>query len=199
MEKISIAKGNTKMGNGMPSISLPPGVTCSEEARKTCLKECYIMKAFRMYKQTRAAYRRNLKIYQRNPSDFFGQLEKFLEKRQPRFFRFFVGGDFPDQPFVNMSLQLARKFPNVKFLAFTKRYHFDFGNKPDNFAVVLSMWPGMKDDVRLGSVNFPRAWMQDGTETRIPKSAIECHGGCSTCGMCWNLGKLGKDVYFHKH
>jgi hypothetical protein len=47
--------------------------------------------------------------------------------------------------------------------------------------------------------NHRIAWMQDGTETRIPKGAIECHGNCETCGLCYELPRLGVDVVFHKH
>ena len=196
--KIAIAKGNTKMGDNMPSISLPPGTTCSEIACKTCLKSCYIMKAWRMYKATRAAYKRNLKIWKTAPEEYMQQVREYLKKKKPRFFRWHVGGDIPDQYYLDWMLSIAANFHKTKFLVFTKKYELDYSKSRfvKNLAVVFSAWPGVSIDRMKG---VPIAWMQDGTETRVPEGALECHGGCSTCGMCWNLPKLGKDVFFNKH
>ena len=45
----------------------------------------------------------------------------------------------------------------------------------------------------------PEGTMQDGTETRVPEDAIRCPGNCETCGLCYELPRLGRDVVFHKH
>src|ERR1035437_875610 len=34
-------------------------------------------------------------------------------------------------------------------------------------------------------------------ETRVPADAIACPGNCESCGMCYELERLGHDVVFH--
>ena len=52
--------------------------------------------------------------------------------------------------------------------------------------------------MRLPKTTLPLAYMQDGTEKRVT-NALECPGNCETCGMCWNLKSLNKNVVFKKH
>jgi hypothetical protein len=97
--------------------------------------------------------------------------------------------------------RIAEENPETHFLAFSKA--FDIVNRyedreaiPGNLVIVFSAWPRMKIDNPHG---HRVAWMQDGTETRVPEDAIECHGNCETCGLCYELPRLGVDVVFHKH
>jgi hypothetical protein len=85
--------------------------------------------------------------------------------------------------------------PSTIFLAFTKRYDLEYSEIPENLTIIFSMWPGVPDTAPRG---FPRAWMQDGTEDRVPDDALESPGICHNCGMCWQLAKIGRDVVFHK-
>ena len=62
--------------------------------------------------------------------------------------------------------------------------------------ILFSAWPGM---AFLNPQGHRVAWMQDGTETRVPADAIACPGNCESCGMCYELERLGHDVVFHKH
>jgi hypothetical protein len=62
--------------------------------------------------------------------------------------------------------------------------------------IVFSAWPGM---TFLNPHGHRVAWMQDGSETRVPDDAIECPGNCESCGLCFEHDRLGRDVVFHKH
>jgi hypothetical protein len=62
-----------------------------------------------------------------------------------------------------------------------------------------SMWPGWGNADAVKAQGLSIAWMQDGTETRIPSDAMKCPGRCDTCGACWGLAKRGIDVVFKKH
>ena len=55
--KVSISKGNSKMGS-IPSVSLPPCTTCNPNA--PCFKKCYAVKIQRLYKTVKTAYENNL-------------------------------------------------------------------------------------------------------------------------------------------
>ena len=59
-------------------------------------------------------------------------------------------------------------------------------------------WPGcdIPSDLRQ---KYSVAWLDDGTDSRIPEDAMECPGNCETCGACWGLAKRGIDVRFAKH
>ena len=68
---ISISNGNSKMGH-IPSVSLPPIVTCKNCS--SCAKKCYAAKLCRMYKTVREAYARNLEILKENRNAYFNQV-----------------------------------------------------------------------------------------------------------------------------
>lgn len=199
MQKIDIRISpgqKTKMGMSIPSVSMRPIKDCGNCSH--CRADCYALKAWSMYKETRAAWTANGKSFRADPFASIQVVHNWLKRKRklPRFFRIHVAGDFLSQDHLEAWSLLAGQWPAVKFLAFTKMYGLDYGVCPDNLQVVFSMWPGMPDTAPAGA---PRAWMQDGTETRIPDDAIECPGRCEDCGMCWSLSSIGRDVYFHQH
>ena len=192
--KIKISKGNKKTGR-IPAVSLPPGYGCPADA--PCRKSCYACKSYRQYKETRAAWSGNARLQSKDRDSFFEQLYSRLSKSKPRFFRWHVSGDIPDANYLERMILLAKLLPDTKFLAFTKHYDYNYRKLPDNLKVVLSMW----DNYGSLRKKMPRAWMRDpnNPDPRIPVDAVECPGNCETCGMCWNLDVIGKDVVFNKH
>jgi len=188
--KVHISKGNIKLGK-IPNISLTPVLSCGKEV--PCTKDCYAKKELNR-KEVKIAWSENLEIAKNNPSLFFLEIAKFLEKKKPDFFRFHVAGDFLDQNYLNKVMLLCSLFPKTKFLTFTKMHKLDYSQKSDNLTIVFSYWPHWGDT----NNNFPKAFMQDGTETRA-QGALECPGNCENCGLCWNLPKISKNVVFNKH
>jgi len=190
---IHVSWGNMKLG-AIPNVSLPPVQTCRQHA--PCAKKCYALKAWRMYPSARRAWRANLREYRNDPQSYFRQLTYALKARAPRFFRWHASGDIPDAEYLKGMINLAKSCPQTRFLAFTKQYELVQGKRlPANLTVVLSAWPGLP----LPSTTRPIAYMQDGTETRVPSNAIECPGNCETCGQCWSLPQIHRDVVFHAH
>lgn len=194
---VRVSKGQkTKLGVTIPSVSMIPVKDCGN--CDYCRELCYALKAWRMYKETRAAWTANSRAFREDPYSAVMTVYRWLARKRklPRFFRIHVAADFLNQDHVDAWAMLAREFPTVKFLAFTKMHHLDFSACPENLQIVHSMWPGMPD---TAPKNARRAWVQDGTETRIPADAIECAGKCDDCGMCWSLKAVGHDVWFHVH
>ena len=200
-EKLSISRGNIKVGR-VPSVSLPCVVTCNPDAPCTRPNAngdipCYMWKLLKLRPNVRAAYERNLRIWNASPSVYFRQLYAFLEKRKPEFFRFHVCGDFPSAYYMYGAFETATTFPDVRFLAFSKR--LDWFPKPSavprNFSLVASLWPQWGKRPR----GFRVAYMNDGTETRTTARTLPCVGNCETCAFCWNLKTLERDVVFKKH
>ena len=199
-QSVCISNGNNKMGK-TPNISLPPITTCGKNL--PCFKKCYALKSYRLYKNVKTAWNKNLAIYQNNPADYFNQIDSFLTKKKPVFFRFHVSGDFVDIGYLMSVFEIAIDHPKTCFLAFSKKYglvnnalEINSYQLPENLSLVFSGWHGLGID---NPHNLPVAWCKDENETRIPADAIKCFGNCETCGMCWNLRTIGKDVFFEIH
>jgi len=196
MIKVSISNGNIKLGK-IANVSLPPVITCNPQA--PCHADCYANKAWRLYPTTRKAWNDNLIIFKKFRHFFFDDINEFLRKYKQRYFRWHVAGDIPNRTYFRGMVRLAKTNPNIRFLALTKRYNIinNYNHKiPDNLRIVFSSWPKL----RFSNPNkFPVAWLQDGTEDRIPNNALECPGNCETCGMCWSLKDLKRDMVFNKH
>ena len=188
---VKLSDGNQKVGK-CPNVSLTPIKACGNCTQ--CAKNCYALKSYRMYREVRAAWDGNLQLARGDRAHYFSQISEQLSKRRkpPRYFRWHVSGDILDQNYFDHMCGIAVRHSRTKFLVFTKMHALDFSRAPKNLRVVLSMWPGMP----LPTQQLPRAWMQDGTETRVPQDAITCPGLCEDCHACWGLKC---DVVFNKH
>lgn len=192
--QVHISKSNMKLGK-IPSVSLPPVLSCTNCSH--CKLSCYALKAWRMYPSTRKAWNENYALLQTDPEGYFNGVGEYLEKYTTPLFRWHVAGDIINKMYMDNMIQLACNYMDTKFLAFTKNYQVAVKVQdilPDNLSIVLSAWPGLD----LPITSLPIAFMQDGTETRV-YNAIECSGLCESCGKCWNLREIGKNVVFKKH
>ena len=187
--EIKISKGNTKLGN-IPNVSTIPVKDCGN--CDACKTDCYALKSWRMYPSVRNAWKHNSNAFRNNLDESMQSIRKYLDKKKPDYFRIHQAGDFLSQKHLNAWIKLAREYPETKFLAYTKMHSLNFRSKPDNFNILLSMFPGMaKPRKRL-----PIAWLQDGTETRISNNDFVCPGSCETCKHCYDNAS---DVVFFKH
>lgn len=197
--RLKISLGNSKIG-ATPNLSLTPLASCRDNV--PCIKDCYAIQFYKMWPSVRNAWDNNLNLYLRDRFKFFIGLNNWLGYNLPSRFRFFVGGDFPDQQFVINSIATAVAFPSIQFLVFTKRYEFVSGYRksiPSNYKVVLSMWPGL--DIPDDAHEFPTAWLScdDRFKDFHSGSYITCVGNCGDCGYsCWNAISTELPVLFEK-
>jgi len=189
----AISSRNSKMG-AVPSVSLPPIKTCAPGL--PCFKHCYAKQQYAQYPTVRNAYNRNLARYLSDPSRYFGSVAWYIRRKKLGMFRFNVSGDLPDRAYLDGVIQVAKALPDCKFLIFTKKYELVKGVRmPKNLTLVLSAWPAMK----LPRTTRPIAFMDhNGNEPRA-KGAIQCKGGCATCGLCWHLRMSKRNVVFPLH
>lgn len=198
--KISISTGNSKMG-AIPSVSLTPIKTCVNCA--SCAKKCYAAKLCKIYPSVKAAYDRNLAIYENNASDYFSQVEKAA--KMTRFFRWHVSGDILNISYFENMVKIAKSCKNTTFLAFTKNYPVvnewiaNNGKLPKNLKVLFSL---PFDGAIIDNPNkLPQAAViLKGDE---PKKGYKICGGncaeCASCGIgCWEL-KKGQTIAFYEH
>jgi hypothetical protein len=192
-----------KMGKTIPNISLPPaGEFCRLLSGELppCARpgQCYALKAWKRPK-VKAAWTRNGELLLRDPAKYWEELREFLGTKKPAWFRVHVGGDVPSEEYAAEIVATARSFPDTRFLCFTKKGALQmWADLPGNLSVVVSAWPGLE---MVNPHGLPVAWMQDpkNPDFRIPSNAIPCAGFCESCGMCFSLRELGRDVVFQKH
>lgn len=224
MKQISIADNNSKLG-AIPNTSLLPGRDCLNF--KNCIDKCYAVPIVKQYKNTKLAWSNNGKVLRDNPESYFNQVRSFFDKKRvlPGMYRIHVSGDFISQSHVNGWIDIARDYPTVKFMAFTKSYALNFDNRPDNLEIIFSVFPDTKlaesknnsgelytskiaddnnnwhkipHDIRL-------AWLDNGKESRMPENTFNCPAvknktiKCATCKTCWSLSASGNDVKFTEH
>lgn len=199
---INISKTNSKLGASIPSINLPPVITCIKEA--PCFKKCYARKGNFRFENVKKSLQNNLDEYRANPDYYFEFIAH--ETRFFRFFRWHSAGDIVDERYLQGMCDVARKNPDVHYLAFTKKFllvngYVHKGNEiPDNLRIVFSGW-GKGFEV-VNPYNFPTTWVRfakdEEANSAIPQDAIPCKGKCYECQACWQLHK-GQSVYFDEH
>jgi hypothetical protein len=192
-----ISKGNSKIG-AVPNISHTPGDSCRPGV--PCLFDgCYAMKAYRMYPTVRKAWDQNLALWRANPTRFVTKILLYLQDNNPERFRYHVGGDIPDQDYVDMMVNVAANNEKTSFLAFTKKYELEFKDLPSNLTVVLSAWPGLEFPYAKAN-NMPSAWLSEDPRAPTGSTHIHCVNHCGDCDYkCWHALKGGMSVIFNKH
>jgi hypothetical protein len=198
-ERVAISRGNRRLGAIMnvstePVQCCPEGVPCADGG-------CYALKSLRLYPATRKAWAKNAHIAKTNPRSYFSQIANRIADRRPRYFRWHVAGDILNVDYLRQMCWIADHHPRTRFLVFTKAFHIvnAYENRealPRNLAVIFSARPGMKID---NPHEHRVAWMQDGREDRVPENVMQCPGNCESCGICFHLPTLRRDVAFQKH
>lgn len=202
--EISMSNKNSKTGIACLNIAFPV-CTCREDA--PCKEGCYACKGCQQFAKVQAAYYRNFRIYNDNPDNFFEQVYYKIKFAKLPKVRWFDSGDIPEYDFFVRMVELCKKTPDVKHMAFTKKYEIvneyidKNGKLPDNLNVVFSAWHKLWNvpnphGLAVAYVDFNNKSLNPD----IPENAFVCPGRestCSACGACWN--KNLKAVVFKQH
>lgn len=145
---LHISTTNSKLGF-IPSFNLLPGLTCSSESCKHCLREgCYAVKnAFRCgydvdKNTTLKAWTENTVLAIHDLHTLEDMLIEYFEQHKfiIKLFRIHSSGDFFSDEYADMWYRIAKQFPSIRFLAFTKQWDIvrviPFYQLP-NFSLVL--------------------------------------------------------------
>lgn len=201
--KIKISKGNSKLGN-IANINIPALVTCRKNA--PCAKTCYARNGNYRFPSVKESHNRNLLAYLESPENYFNQIKKYLTKHtEVDYFRYHSSGDIVDYNYLKNMVKVAKEFPNVNFLAYTKKFELvnEYLSKgyrlPKNLKVLFSNWDkNFKVENPYGRpmtyVNFKDKTLNP----EIPANTKSCSGNCSECKICWHLRK-GQSVTFNQH
>lgn len=202
--EINMANKNSKTGAACLNLAFPV-CTCRVDA--PCKATCYACKGCQMIANVQAAYYRNLRLYHDDPDNFFEQVYYKIKFSGLPKVRLFDSGDFPDADFLGRLVELCRKTPDTRYMAFTKRYEIvnDYiiknGNLPDNLNIIFSAWHKLWNVPNPYGLGVAYVDFDDKSlNPEFPKNAFVCPGRastCSACGACWN--KKLKAVLFHQH
>ena len=118
-QHVCISKSNIKLGM-IPSVSLPPIVTCSPLACKFCGKKCYARKMCKLRRSVKESYENNLDILLNDKEKFWREVSGSMALTT--YFRFFVSGDIYDKDFLENMVLCAKKNKHCIILCFTKKY-----------------------------------------------------------------------------
>lgn len=190
---IHIVKGNTKVKETL-IFSLPPVRTCPKRT-KECEAKCYALKFYRVNFRVRNAWEENFALSLR--PDFAKLVIEEIKKIQSKskkpfkYFRLNDSGDFYNQNYLDSWVEVAKAFPDLLFMAYTKSYHLDFFNLPPNLKIRFSVFP----DSKAVRTDLPLAYL-DGSDER--GKTYHCKKG-STCGECRICWATNLDVKFSLH
>jgi hypothetical protein len=201
---ISMTNSNSKLGKECLNLAMPVA-TCRTDA--PCKATCYACKGCQQFANVQAAYFRNLRLYYENPNNFFELVYTKIKSSGLSKVRLFDSGDFPDYAFLVNLVDLCNKTPDVRYMAFTKKYELvneyigNNGDLPENLNIIFSAWDKnwhVSNPYNLGVAYV--SFNDKELNPDIPKNAFVCRGkesSCSECGACWN--KKLKAVAFAQH
>lgn len=202
--EISMSNKNSKTGAACLNIAFPI-CTCREDA--PCKKTCYACKGCQQIAIVQGAYYRNLRLYYDNPDNFFEQVYYKVKFSGLPKVRLFDSGDFPDAEFLDRLVEVCKKTPNTKWMAFTKKYwivngYIDKnGDLPKNLNVMFSAWDIFWEVPNPHGLGIAYVDFNDKRlNPEFPRNAFRCPGRestCSACGACFS--KKLKAVVFHEH
>ena len=202
--EISMSNNNSKTGKACLNLAFPL-VTCRPDA--PCRYECYAGKGCQQIAVVQGAYYRNMRLYYDDPDNFFEQIYCKIKFSGLPKVRWFDSGDIADAEFFDRMIELCKRTPDVKHMAFTKKYEIvneyidKNGKLPDNLNVMFSAWHKMwyipnPHNLGIAYIDFN----DKSLNPEFPKNAFICPGRdstCSACGACFN--KKLKAVIFHQH
>ena len=195
-KEVVISRKNSKMGV-IPSVSVTPILSCGNCTQ--CREYCYALDSYTTYPTVAPAWDSNLLLYLTDPDAYFESISAWISKaRHLPFFRWHVAGDIIDEDYFNGMRSLAIRHPATRFLAFTKMYALTNCLLPENLTVVWSAWPGVELPVNGWDRSVAYCRFPD-SDVFIPESARECPGKCDSCGTCWTLSSVHRDVVFDIH
>ena len=225
--KISLVRGNSKLGKGVYAFNLLPGdapLSTKDKGQLTnvrgtcggccdgCEKVCYAVNDARRYHNTcMPSLGKNTVIMRHDLDDMFAQLKSECVAKKVRVLRYHSSGEVESYDYLLHMVQLANELPDVKFYFYTKRFAFverylgEYRQFPNNLVCNISEWKGNTAGFKLDGLNV--FTYDDGTDESL-KSVTHCPAvdknghktgvSCDQCGRCF-AGNTGRVTAVYSH
>lgn len=196
--KVSIVKGNKKLGKGIYSFNtLPGGKTTYLQSQNAiitnvagtctgvcdgCEKDCDAIRDYKLHHNsiTRTAGPNTLLI-RYHLKEAKKQIYEFLQThKECKEFRWHSSGEIESLQQLVMMNEIALAFPKIKFGTYTKRFNIlekfckKYGLVAPNFTINLSVWKDNYKNYDFGENNFNKFIWDDGKEGTKISSMIHC-------------------------
>lgn len=208
--RISLIKGNIKLGKSVYTFNLLPGdkpLTTKTRGQLTnvcgtcggccdgCESVCYAVRDAKLHHNAVIpSAGKNTVIMQHDPDMMFDQLKEELIKKKAQVLRYHSSGEIPSYEYLLHMVKLAVELPDIKFYFYTKRFGFmekylkECGALPENLICNISEWKGNTAGYELPGLN--KFIYDDGTDPSLEK-LVHCpavgkdgHPTGITCGQC---------------
>ena len=189
---IFISEGNTKIGK-IPSVSLDVGVTCSH--KWVCNKSCYAKHIAAFRPNVREQWLHNTRMLLKDPKAYERSIMAFLAAREPRYFRWHVGGEVINAKHASLIKRIALYNPDTRFLLYTRRDDLPWKRRAPNLKIFFSFWQ------LCGEREVPKKLKGEALAIigdEPDKRAMQCPGGCEDCMFCFK-STSDKAVQFKVH
>ena len=177
--KISVSKGNNKIGKKVHTFNTLPGSSPIETTTKGMLTSikgtchgccegtcenggCYAIRDCKLHHNSVIpAVLKNTLILRHDIDDCFNQLKEYCVNNKVEYFRVHSSGELDSYEELEKLVWLANECPSIHFCIYTKRFewvkqYLDTNKKfPENLAVNLSKWmDNMKDYMDIPDINI---------------------------------------------
>lgn len=212
---ITFSLGNSKIPTYKVACwTMLPVTTCPGAASQGCgavlpdgtfFGDCFMIQLMRRYPTSEAAWKRNT-VAAMQP-DFHDRLMRMFgtlvgyRKVTIEAVRTHIGGDFPNQRYLDAWIDAAIAYPQLQVWTYTKSVFdfqgnaLDYSRRPGNFLIYLS------DDELIWEEHYHKF---DGTAIiEHPDSdALACPDDCSSCTYCFKPKEVDegkRKISWHKH
>lgn len=190
-----ISFGNKKLPKDTMIFNLPAVTTCPGKT-DFCAKNCYALKAERMYKAVLPARKHNAKLS--TGKNFVEMMCQVITRNAHKIKRVRIheSGDFYGQAYLSAWFSIASRFPEITFYAYTKSFDLDFTGKPKNFVLIASFDNSTTLKAKILYAIKKEAF--DNTFTIVGKNEnADCIQDCTKCDVCW--ADKGKNITVNLH
>lgn len=177
---------NKKLGKKVLQFNLPRH-TCEAFRTPICDKYCYAKHAAFTFPSTQAAMRRN---YEESLlKDFADIIIEQLRQKRVKYVRLHPSGDFYSEEYYEKWVQIAKRSPRVRFMAFTRNPYIDFSMAPANLKIYFSIdqtTEKVNNTVQLQAILRPYNgdWAAVKHMQRF-ENGFACASKCKSCKSCW--------------
>lgn len=191
-----LSAGNSKLGKGIKSFSLPPQESCPGST-EACRAICYVSKSYRIYPSVR-------KIYARNLSLTLEQIEA-IRPKAGSIVRIHVSGDFHSPEYILAWRKVAMLNPDVRFYAYTRSWRIArllpaleaLRSRPN-----VQIFASIDQDTGIPPKGWRYAMMGQLNGHNAPGSVLcpEQSGRfetCTECGICYRDCKVNITLRTH--
>lgn len=209
--------GNSKTGK-CGNYNLPIELTCNHSCECYKLGNCYACHGCYNFISNQIKYSENYNFFIKNESIvFINEIINYITSNKLEKFRYFTCGDIPNTRFFQCMIAIAKRLPNVKFWAYTKKYHiinnycdtFGIDSIPSNLVIIFSHW--LNEDGTYFSMNnkynfptsefipFGKEYLTATVNHICPCSDPTVKATCDTCKTpCYEL-KHGQSMALLEH